>query len=250
MANRLANKIVVVTGAGSGIGAGIARRFAAEGAFVVLADVNETAVRAVGDDIGRSGGRCETHAADVSSEEDVARLFREVGKRHGRLHALSTNAYWAAAKNVEHTSLDEWNRCMAVTLTGPFLCSKYAVPLMRQAGGGSIVHTASVGALVAFRDNASYMAAKAGVVQLCKSIAVDFAADGIRCNAICPGIVDTPSTRADDTEELRRLRMSKTLAGRYGTPDDVASAAVYLAGDESGFVTGTAMLVDSGWSIV
>lgn len=248
--NRLANKISVVTGAGSGIGAGIARRFAAEGAFVVLADLNEEAARAVGRDIAAAGGSCEAYGTDVSSESEIAELFRHVEKRHGRMHILSTNAYWAAAKNAELTTLEEWNRCMAVTLTAPFLCSKHAIPLLRQAGGGSIVHTSSVGAIVAFRDNASYMTAKAGIVQLCKSIAVDFAADGIRCNAICPGIIDTPSTRADDTEELRQLRMSKTLAGRYGTPDDIASAAVFLAGDESGFVTGTSMLVDSGWSII
>lgn len=250
MGKRLANKISVVTGAASGIGAGIAKRFAAEGALVVLADINEAALGEIAGEIAASGGKCETHAADVAEEREIEALFRAVGERHGRLHVLSTNAYWAAAKNVEDTTLAEWNRSMAVTLTAPFLCSKHAVPLMRRAGGGSIVHTSSVGAVVAFRNNASYMAAKAGIVQLCKSIAVDFAADGIRCNAICPGIIDTPSTRADETPELRKLRLGKTLAGRYGTPDDIAAAAVYLAGDESGFVTGTAMLVDSGWSIV
>ncbi|GAA3399781.1 SDR family NAD(P)-dependent oxidoreductase [Paenibacillus hodogayensis] len=247
---RLAHKIAVVTGAGSGIGAGIARRFAAEGAQVVLADIDGDAARDVARTIAEEGGRSEAVVADMSSERDIEALFGHIGERYGSLHIVSTNAYWAAAKSAEDTSLAEWSRCMAVTLTAPFLCSKLAVPLMRRAGGGSIVHTSSVGAVVAFRNNASYMAAKAGVIQLCKSIAVDFAADGIRCNAICPGIVDTPSTRADETAELRKLRLSKTLAGRYGTPDDIASAAVYLAGDESGFVTGTAMLVDSGWSIV
>ncbi|TMV48965.1 SDR family oxidoreductase [Paenibacillus mesophilus] len=250
MGNRLANKICVVTGAASGIGAGIARRFAREGAWVVLADVNEESVREIERDIRRSGGECEAHKTDVGSEREIAELFRRVGERHGKLHILSTNAYWAAPKNAVDTSLEEWNRCMAVTLTAPFLCSKHAVQLMRVTGGGSIVHTSSVGGVVAFQNNASYMTAKAGVIQLCKSIAVDFAADGIRCNAICPGIIDTPSTRSDDTEELRRLRMSKTLAGRYGTPDDIASAALYLASDEAGFVTGTAMMVDSGWSII
>lgn len=250
MGNRLSNKICVVTGAASGIGAGIAKRFAREGASVVLADVNEEASREIEAEIRRAGGKCETHTTDVGSEREIAELFRQVGERYGNMHILSTNAYWAAPKNAEETTLEEWNRCMAVTLTAPFLCSKHAIPLMKKAGGGSIVHTSSVGGVTAFYNNASYMTAKAGVIQLCKSIAVDFAPDGIRCNAICPGIIDTPSTRSDDTEELRRLRMGKTLAGRYGTPDDIASAAVYLAGDESGFVTGTALMVDSGWSII
>jgi NAD(P)-dependent dehydrogenase (short-subunit alcohol dehydrogenase family) len=250
MGNRLSNKICVVTGAASGIGAGIAKRFAREGASVVMADVNEGASREIEEEIRRAGGKCETLRTDVGSEREIAELFRQVGERYGGLHILSTNAYWAAPKNAEETTLEEWNRCMEVTLTAPFLCSKHAIPLMRKTGGGSIVHTSSVGGVVAFYNNASYMTAKAGVIQLCKSIAVDFAPDGIRCNAICPGIIDTPSTRSDDTEELRRLRMGKTLAGRYGTPDDIASAAVYLAGDESGFVTGTALMVDSGWSII
>lgn len=250
MGDRLANKICVVTGAASGIGAGIAKRFASEGAVVVLADLNEEAVHGAAEEITRDGGICESYRTDVGSGDDIAELFRQVEQRHGKLHILSTNAFWAVAKNAEETSLAEWNRCMDVTLTAPFLCSKLALPLMKKAGGGSIIHTSSVGGVVAFRDNASYMTAKAGVISLCKSIAVDFAPYGIRCNALCPGIIDTPSTRSDDTEEQRQLRMSKTLAGRYGTPADIASAAVYFASDESEFVTGTAFMIDSGWSII
>jgi NAD(P)-dependent dehydrogenase (short-subunit alcohol dehydrogenase family) len=139
---------------------------------------------------------------------------------------------------------------MNVTLTAPFLCSKLAIPLMKHGEGASIIHTSSVGAVVPFRENASYITAKAGIVSLCKSIAVDYGEQGIRCNAICPGIIDTPATRSDDTADKRQLRMSKTLAGRYGTPADIASAAVYLGSDESAFVSGTTFLVDSGWSIL
>lgn len=247
--SRLRDKLCVVIGGASGIGAGVAKRFAMEGAYVVLADINAEGAERVTEEIRLAGGRGERHVVDAADERQIVALFEQIGRQYGKVDVLQTNTFWAEAKNAEETSLAEWNKCMDVTLTAPFLCSKYVIPLMKN-GGGSIIHTASVGGVVAFRDHVAYTVAKAGLIHLCKSIAVDFAEHQIRSNAICPGIIDTPATRANDTEELRKLRMGKTLAGRYGTPDDIAAAAVYLAGDESSFVTGTAMMIDSGWSIL
>ncbi|WP_409345144.1 SDR family NAD(P)-dependent oxidoreductase [Paenibacillus sp. MBLB4367] len=247
--SRLRDKICVVVGGASGIGAGVAKRFAKEGAFVVIADIQAEGGERVTEEIRSAGGQGEWHAVNAADERQMIALFEHVGRQYRKVDVLQTNTFWAEAKNAEETTLAEWNKCMDVTLTAPFLCSKYAIPLMKN-GGGSIIHTASVGGVVAFRNHVAYTVAKAGLIHLCKSIAVDFAEYHIRCNAICPGIIDTPATRANDTEELRKVRMSKTLSGRYGTPDDIAAAAVYLAGDESSFVTGTAMMIDSGWSII
>lgn len=247
--SRLRDKIIVVVGGASGIGAGVAKRFAMEGGYVVIADINAEGAEIVAKEIRSMGGRCESQPVVAANERQIVGLFEYVGRQLGEIDVLLTSTFWAEAKNAEETTLAEWNKCMNVTLTAPFLCSKYAIPLMK-AGGGAIIHIASVGGVVAFRDHVAYTVAKAGLIHLCKSIAVDFASYRIRCNAICPGIIDTPATRENDTEELRKVRMGKTLAGRYGTPDDIAAAAVYLAGDESAFVTGTAMMVDSGWSII
>jgi NAD(P)-dependent dehydrogenase (short-subunit alcohol dehydrogenase family) len=247
--SRLQDKLCVVVGGASGIGAGIAKRFAKEGAFVIIADINGDGAGRVTEEIRTAGGQGEWHAVDAADERQLIAFFEDIRRERGKIDVLQTNTFWAEAKNAEETTLAEWSKCMDVTLTAPFLCTKYAVPLMKN-GGGSIIYTASVGGVVAFRNHVAYTVAKAGLIQLCKSVAVDFAEHHIRCNAICPGIIDTPATRTNDTEELRSVRMSRTLAGRYGTPDDVAAAAVYLAGDESSFVTGTAMMVDSGWSIL
>jgi len=247
---RLQGKICLITGGASGIGAGVAKRFAQEGATVMIADIDAEGAARVADEIRSAGGHGESFVVDVADEGQIIGCFEQIGRLYGKLDVLQTNTFWAAAKNAEETTLADWNRCMDVTLTAPFLCSKYAIPLMRANGGGSIIHTASVGGVVTFRNHVAYTVAKAGVIHLCKSIAVDFADDRIRCNAICPGIIDTPATRANETDELHRIRMSKTLAGRYGQPEDIAVAATYLASDESSFVTGSSLMVDSGWSII
>ncbi|MDF2723536.1 MAG: short-chain dehydrogenase [Paenibacillus sp.] len=248
---RLQNKVAVITGAASGIGEGIARRFALEGATVVLIDINESGLSRVCGEIKASGGACEGYTVDVGSEEQIVRLFEQVAQTYGRLDIVSTNTFWSPAKNAVNTTLEEWNRSIAITLTAPFLISKYAIPLMASSGGGAILHTASAIGMIAARGKASYMAAKAGVIHLCKSIAVDFAADKIRCNAVCPGSIYTPATAADfeDEQKLAFIRR-KCLLGEYGTPDDIASACVYLASDEARFVTGAVFAIDSGYTII
>lgn len=247
----LKRKIGLVTGAASGIGEGVAKKFAQEGAEVILADQNAAGLERVKREIRDAGGSCIARQLDVRNPDAIAGLFRDISAEYGRLHILNTNTWWAPFRNVERTSLADWNRTMEVTLTAPFLFSKQAIPLMRQSGGGSIIHTSSVGGLVAFRNHAAYMAAKAAVIHLCKSIAVDFGAERIRCNALCPGIIQTPATQRDiDDPAKHEYFMRKSLLQRIGTPEDVAAAAVFLAGDESEFVTGIALPIDSGWGII
>ncbi|MCC2683749.1 MAG: short-chain dehydrogenase [Paenibacillaceae bacterium] len=248
---RLPNKVAVVSGGASGIGEGIAKRFAEEGAAVVIADINEAGWQRVADEINGSGGRCEGHTVDVGVEEQIVALFEHVKAAYGRLDIVSTNTFWSPAKNVVDTSLAEWNRTLDITLTAPFLFSKYAIPLMADSGGGSIVHTASAIGMLAARGKASYMAAKAGVIHLSKSIAVDFAPQRIRCNAVCPGAILTPATAADYENEAKlEFTRRKTLLGEHGTPEDIAHACVYLASDEAKFVTGAVFAIDSGYTII
>lgn len=248
---RLQDKICVITGAASGIGEGVAKRFAREGALTVLADIHYPSLRRVNQEILASGGQCDSVQVDVTDEEQIKQLFKRLADRYGKMDVLHTNTWWAPFRNVEQTSSEDWRRTLDVTLTAPFLFSKYAIPLMRAAGGGSIIHTSSIGGVVAFRNHAAYISAKAAVNHLCKSIAVDFGSEGIRCNAVCPGIIGTPATRQDIEDPGKyEYYMEKCLTGRVGTPADVASASVFLACDESEFVTGVVLPVDSGWGII
>ena len=247
----LSNKVCVVTGAAQGIGKGVAKGFVAEGATVILADINEQEGKKTEAELQSEGGNATFQRVDVSEEQQIENLYDFISDKYGKLDVLHTNTWWAPKQNVVKTTLKDWNRAMDVTLTAPFLLSKYAIPLMQANGGGSIIHTASVGGIVAFANDAAYIVAKAGVIQLCKSIAVDFGADKIRCNAICPGIIETPQTRPDiEDEEKRKYLYSKCLTGELGTPEDIANVSVYLASDESTFVTGAEFKIDAGWSVI
>ncbi len=159
---KLSGKICMVTGAASGIGLGIARRFAEEDGHVILVDLNEIGLKSAAAEFDKAGWRSEYYACDVSSEEQISELFMGIEEKHGFLHVLNTNTWWSPHKNVLETTLNDWNKTMAVTLTAPFLFSKLAIPFMIKAGGGSIIHTSSVGGLIALRYKAAYVTAKAG----------------------------------------------------------------------------------------
>ncbi len=249
--DRLQNKVCVITGAAQGIGKGVAKTFAAEGANVVLVDINEEEGKKTEQEIKSSGGKATFFQVDVSEKQQIIDLFTFISNKYKTLDVLHTNTWWAPKQNVLNTSLADWNKTMDITLTAPFLLSKYAIPLMQKSEGGSIIHTASVGGIVAFRDDVAYIVAKAGVIQLCKSIAVDFGKNKIRCNAICPGIIETPQTKTniDDDEKVKYL-YSKCLTGEIGKPEDIAQASVYLASDESKFVTGAEFKIDNGWTVI
>jgi 2-keto-3-deoxy-L-fuconate dehydrogenase len=233
---RFEGKRAIVTGAGSGIGAAIARRLGAEGAAVVLADVALEAATALAAELGAKAIRL-----DVRDEAQVAPAMAEVD-------VLVNVAGIGSTTTVPETSVEVWDDVFSVNARGTFLCCKHAIPGMIARGGGSIVNVASVAALVGFKRRAAYCASKGAVVSLTRALAVDHVADGIRVNAVCPGTVDSPWVRrlVDDAgESLDELRARQPL-GRLGTPEEIAGAVAYLASDEAAFVTGTAFVIDGG----
>jgi NAD(P)-dependent dehydrogenase (short-subunit alcohol dehydrogenase family) len=232
----VAGRTALVTGAGSGIGAAVARRLAGEGARVVLADLSLAAVEELADELGPEARALQL---DVRDEEQVAPAVAE-------LDVLVNVAGIGSTTNAPETPLEVWEDVFAVNARGTFLCCKHAVPGMASRGGGSIVNVASVAALVGLRNRAAYCASKGAVVSLTRALAVDHVGDGIRVNAVCPGTVDSPWVRrlVDDAgESLDALRARQPL-GRLGTTDEVAEAVQFLVSAE--FATGTVLVLDGG----
>jgi 2-keto-3-deoxy-L-fuconate dehydrogenase len=230
-AMRLDGKRALVTGAGSGIGAAVARRLAADGAEVIVADLSP---QAVASELGAQGIEL-----DVRDEEQVALAMDD-------LDVLVNVAGIGSTTNAPETTLDVWENVFAVNARGTFLCCKYAIPGMAARGGGAVVNMASVAGLVGLPNRAAYCASKGAVISLTRALAVDHVADGIRVNAVAPGTVDSPWVRrlVDDAgESLDALRARQPM-GRLGTPEEIADAVVYLA--TAKFVTGTVMVIDGG----
>ncbi|MGN6700815.1 MAG: SDR family NAD(P)-dependent oxidoreductase [Thermomicrobiales bacterium] len=253
---RLEGKVAVITGAGSGLGRAMAVRFATEGAAVLVADVDEAGGRETVARIGQAGhGIAAFRRVDVTDEDDCAVAVAEAVERWGKLDIMVANAGigGATGKPMHISLLDkaDWERVIAVNLTGVFLCSKHAFRAQRQAGGVILI-TASVAGLEGTPALGAYGPSKAGAIQLMKTLALEGARYNIRCNALCPVWTDTPmvdafvdAMRASPEEVRARLAASIPL-GRLGTPDDVASAALYLASDEASFISGVAFPVDGG----
>jgi dihydroanticapsin dehydrogenase len=254
MTGRLAGRVGIITATGSGIGRAGAELFASEGAALFTLDVNEPAGRATVQAIEAAGGRAEFRRGDASSEADVGALVAAARDRHGKVDLLWANAGLGVPKTVPETTLEEWNRAMAVSLTSAFLLARYGIPEMARAGGGTMVITGSANSFVGERRWAAYCAAKGGLLMLCKAMALDHAAENIRVNIVCPGSVDTPLHEAwirdrldgQDYDEVREEdRLAHPLA-RFGTPEEVARAALFLSCDESSFTTGASIAVDGG----
>jgi NAD(P)-dependent dehydrogenase (short-subunit alcohol dehydrogenase family) len=227
-------------------------RFADEGARVVIADIDEKAGRDTAQSVTAAGGHAIAVTGDVAVEADVRRMVEDGARRFGALHVLYNNAgvLWKDRdRSVLETDDQWWDRVMAINLKSAFWVTKYGIPHLQRAGGGSIILMGSVSALVGFtRAQDAYTCAKGGLISLTKSLAIQFAKDQVRCNIIHPGIVDTPLQAPYLNDELRREFQSGIPLGRIGQPRDIANVALFLASDESSFMTGAELVVDGGFT--
>ena len=262
MPDRLQGKIALITGGSSGIGLGIAKTFLQEGAFVAICGRRQETLDKAALELD-AGDRLLPIACDVSDNDAVQNMLKAIASRYSHLDILINNAgVRANIRTAEELSLEEWERTFDIDAKGSWLCSKHALPLMRKAGGGSIVMITSISAHIGQAKQGAYNAAKAAQEYLMKCMAIDFAPDNIRCNSICPAWIETEMNR----QQLAQMRDNPTKTfppgftyedvirlhpvGRIGTPQDVAWAAVYLASDESTFVTGSSLMVDGGYTCV
>ena len=242
---RLEGKRAIVTGAGRGFGAEIAELFARQGARVVASDIDGASADATARRIVEAGGEGLGLQADVTSALDAERLTEAAVERFGGLDVLVNNAGIASAGTICEVAEQDWDRVMAINVTGTYLCSRYAVARMARSGGGSIVCIASASGVIGQQGQVAYNVSKHAVIGLVRCMALDHAAEGIRVNAVCPGTMRTPMLDALSAEQLAALEAMHPL-GRIGDPAEIAQAVLHLAGDESSFTTGAVFLVDGG----
>lgn len=272
MSQRFVGKVALVTGGGSGIGEATVRAFAAEGAKVVVVDIHEQNAQRVARAIQEGGGHAVALRADVADPRDAEAMIRCAVDTFGRLDVLHNNATAIEIGRVADLTLEGWNRTIAVNLTATFLATKFALPVMIQQGGGAIVNTASVSGLSGDYGLSAYNAAKAGVINFTRTVAIEYARYNIRVNCVCPAVIATPPllamfgeqeanvahiavapsptpprqlTAAERQQQKQRLANAHPI-GRFGKPEEVARVVLFLASDEAPFVTGAAYLVDGG----
>jgi meso-butanediol dehydrogenase/(S,S)-butanediol dehydrogenase/diacetyl reductase len=247
---RLEGKVAIVTGASSGIGAATARRFAEEGARLVLADIEEEGGRKLAEELRGTGSEAEFQLCDVGELEQVEALVAASLEHFGSLQILFNNAGVGTYGKTPDLEPEIWHRVLNVNLNSVFYCCRAAIPAMREAGGGSIVNTASVSGLFGDFGLTAYNAAKGAVVNYTRSLALDHAREGIRVNAVCPGPVETGLTTAamNLPGQMERFRAAVPL-GRAGYADEIAAAVAFLASDDASFITGENLVVDGGMTI-
>jgi NAD(P)-dependent dehydrogenase (short-subunit alcohol dehydrogenase family) len=252
VADRLKGKVAFITGSGMGMGREASVLFAEEGARVIVADIDGAAAAQTVALVERAGGQALAVTGDVALEADVQRMIEAAMRRFGALHVLYNNAgvLWKDRdRSVLETNEAAWDRVMAINLKSVFWVTKHGIPHLRAAGGGSIVMMGSVSALAGFtRAQDAYTAAKGALISLTKSLAIQFAKDRIRCNVIHPGIVDTPLQAPYLTDAIRKEFETGIPLGRIAQPREIASVALFLASDESSYMTGAELVVDGGFT--
>ena len=250
---RLNGKVAVITGGGTGIGRGTAVLFAKEGAKVMIAGRREEPLKETVETIRSNGGSADYIVTDISKSEQVKKLFEETEKKYGKIDILFNNAavFTGNGNDISELEEDDWDELMDINLKAQFLCSKYVIPCMRKNKGGSIVFTSSISAFIAQKKHVAYNTSKGGIEMMMKCMALDFAKENIRVNSVCPAWVepDLESFRKNhgdkEAEEITNLHP----IGRLGTPEDIAYAVLYLASDESSWVTGTSLIIDGGYTL-
>jgi NAD(P)-dependent dehydrogenase (short-subunit alcohol dehydrogenase family) len=247
----LDGQVAVVTGGGSGLGAATARRFAAEGAFVFVADIDMDAAELVAAEIADDGGEAETAVVDVTHEGEVAAMFETIVEQHERLDLLVCSAAVETRATLLDTTDAEWRRILDVNLKGPFLCMKHALPPMVSTGGGAVILLGSVLGAIGSPGYAAYCASKGALVNLAKQASIEHAPDGVRVNVVSPSACETGLflemvSRAPNPESIKRMVANRTPMGRLGTEADVVEAIVFLASTSSSYISGTTIPLDGG----
>jgi meso-butanediol dehydrogenase/(S,S)-butanediol dehydrogenase/diacetyl reductase len=250
---QLNGKVALITGAGSGIGRAIAALFAEEGAKVVVVDINKKHGKQTVRLIKKRGGDATFIMADVSKSPSVKKTVEQTIRKHRELNLLINNAGIESIGSVTETTEKAWDRVINTNLKGTFLCSKHSAPRIAQSGGGAIINIASVLGLVGSKGEAAYCASKGGIISLTRAMALDFAAQGIRVNCICPGSVITATfkrvmTATGNYKASFARNLEKIPLKRVARPEEIAQAALYLASDKSSYVTGSTLVIDGGWS--
>jgi 3(or 17)beta-hydroxysteroid dehydrogenase len=251
--DRVKGKVAIVTGGAGGLGKAHSLLLAKEGAKVVVTDMDEAQAKRVADEINKQGGEAIFIKHDVSKEVEWSRVIRETLERFGKLDILVNNAGVNVWKKIEDTSLDEWRWLMSINLDGVFLGTKYAIGAMKMSGGGSIINISSVAGIIGTLDTSAYHASKGGVRIFTKAAALECSKAGydynIRVNSVHPGVIKTQMVEGlMNDEEKRKTALSWHPIGRFGEPEDIAYGVLYLASDESKFITGAELVIDGGWT--
>lgn len=245
---KLENKVAIVTGGAGGIGAAICEKFHKEGAIVVVADIDAASAEKTALSLVRAGGRSFAVELDVADANSATNMAKAVMAKYGRIDILINNAGARAIKGLMQHSQNDWERMIQINLTGPFFCSQAVIPQMLEQGSGNIINFGSIASFMGRPNRVAYVAAKAGVLGLTRAMAADLSGKNIRVNTIAPGMIASPFNQSfAEASDTGPAWAQENLIGRWGQPEDITGAAVYLASDESSFVTGSEIKIEGGW---